>query len=105
MSYYHKKSSVSLFIARKASWLLHPTPPFFIPPPPLVCVVVPFPLRHGAGQPLRSEDVLRSQDPGPFPPIQKQISGLPCWDQVYVLVSLSANMCGVMTMELGNFSP
>lgn len=65
-----------------------------------VCLM-PFPLRHGAGQPLRSGEVFRSQTPcekALFPPVQKQISGLPCWDQVYVSVSTPASMCGMTTM-------
>lgn len=66
---------------------------------------MPFPLRHGTGQPLRSGEVFRSQTPcekALFPPVQKQISGLPCWDQVYVSVSTPASMCGVTTMEQEN---
>lgn len=72
--------------------------PLFQFPHPTLCVCVclmPFPLRHGTGQPLRSGEVFRSQIPREkalFPPVQKQISGLPCWDQVYVSVSPPADV-------------
>lgn len=56
-----------------------------------VCVLLlefsNFSLRHGGGQLLRSGEVLRSQSPSDkalFSSVQKQISGLSCWYQVYV---------------------
>lgn len=72
-----------------AALLLYPATPFSSPTPLCVCLM-PCPLRNGTGQPLRSGEVFRSQTPfekALFPPVQKQISGLPCWDQVYVSVS------------------
>ncbi|XP_031710329.1 capping protein, Arp2/3 and myosin-I linker protein 3 isoform X2 [Anarrhichthys ocellatus] len=94
--YYQKKAARVSYLmcshARRASWLRYriaasPSNPFSVPTPHsvFVCVLVPFPLRHGTGQPLRSGEVLRSHifcEKDPFPPAQKQISGLPCWDQV-----------------------
>lgn len=94
--------------AGRACWLctaslLYPAPPLllFSSHTTLSVCLMPFPLRHGTGQPLRSGEVFRSQTPcekALFPPVQKQISGLPCWDQVYVSVSTPASMCGMTTM-------
>lgn len=80
------------------------------PAPHCVCVcvcLIPFSFRHGTGQPLRSGEAFRSQIPcekALFPPVQKQISGLPCWDQVYVSVSLPANMFGLTAMWQEKFA-
>lgn len=65
----------------------------FLYPTMCVCVcLMPFIPRHGTGCALRSGEVFRSQIPCEktlFPSVQKQVSGLPCWDRVYVSVSLS----------------
>lgn len=90
----HVVSHLIFSRAGRACWLwaallLYPATPFSSPTPLCVCLM-PCPLRNGTGQPLRSGEVFRSQTPfekALFPPVQKQISGLPCWDQVYVSVS------------------
>lgn len=85
-----------------------PLPPSSVPTPHFCVCLMPFPLRHGTGQPLRSGEVFRSQTPcekALFPPVQKQISGLPCWDQVYVSVSPPASMCGMTTMWQEKIEP
>lgn len=84
-------------------FILQPAPPLLPPthstPPHPTPRLMPFPLRHGTGQPLRSGEVFRSQtrcEKALLPPVQKQISGLPCWDQVYVSVSPPAStVCAV----------
>lgn len=102
---YQKKAACSLLFDVFPSWqsllavcfILQP-PPLFSSHTPLCVCLMPFPLRHGTGQPLRSGEVFRSQTPcekALLPPVQKQISGLPCWDQVYVSVSPPASMCVV----------
>lgn len=79
--------------ASTCCFILHPL--FWVPVPHYVCVCVclmPFIPRHGTGCALRSGEVFRSQIPCEktlFPSVQKQVSGLPCWDRVYVSVSLS----------------
>lgn len=85
-----------------------PLPPSSVPTPHFCVCLMPFPLRHGTGQPLRSGEVFRSQthcEKALFPPVQKQISGLPCWDQVYVSVSPPASMCGMTTMWQEKIEP
>ena len=81
------RSSCPLYPATPPSPLFVP----LFPHPTLSVCLMPFPFRHGPGQPLRSGEVLRSQIPcekAQFPPVQKQLSGLPSGDQVYVSVSL-----------------